>query len=461
MRLDPSETAASRNRLTTGEAVELALSAAADDAFTGGARVTDRERVRAVAMLLHGLLHLDDPLAPNRRHVPGALLVLVARGMGQMDLPPLTFEALTAGLRRFAPAQPAASGPASQPVEGAAPAAAPAPRPWTSLRVPRAAAAAAVLAAAFLGVAVPLLDDEPRVRVVTEDVTVGAPGGTTPGTPPTPRRTRLDVVAATPLLSAAAVGTEVFSPSFARNGRDLFVHAGRTRSALVRVSFDGKGRPALATLLHDGAANYHATPSPDGTWLAYDSDRDGTRAVYVARADASGARKVSGAGYAAVPKWSPDGRRLAFLKAEPRRPRVWNVWVADLAAGTLTRVSRHRFGQAWGASWFPDGARLAYSVEDRLVIADLQRGTSRMMGSPRRGGLIRTPAVSPDGRWVVFQVYRDGAWLLEIATGRMRRVLDDPTAEEFAWSPDSRRIIYHTERQGTWSVWQLAVDPAA
>jgi Tol biopolymer transport system component len=69
--------------------------------------------------------------------------------------------------------------------------------------------------------------------------------------------------------------------------------------------------------------------------------------------------------------------------------------------------------------------------------------------------------VSPDGRWVVFQVFRDGAWLLEVATGRMRRVLDDPTAEEFGWSPDSRRVIYHTERQGRWSVWQLVVDPAA
>jgi Tol biopolymer transport system component len=97
-------------------------------------------------------------------------------------------------------------------------------------------------------------------------------------------------------------------------------------------------------------------------------------------------------------------------------------------------------------------------VEDRLVIADLARGTRRVIPSPIRGRLVRTPAVSPDGTWIVFQVHHDGAWLLQTATGRMQRVLTDPTAEEFAWSPDSRRVVYHTHRGGGWSLWQLAFD---
>ena len=39
----------------------------------------------------------------------------------------------------------------------------------------------------------------------------------------------------------------------------------------------------METVLRDGATNYHATVSPDGASLAYDSDRDGSRAVYVAQ----------------------------------------------------------------------------------------------------------------------------------------------------------------------------------
>jgi Tol biopolymer transport system component len=228
----------------------------------------------------------------------------------------------------------------------------------------------------------------------------------------------------------------------------------------MQATFDASGNPVVATLLRDGAANYHASVSPDGQWLSYDSDRDGTRAVYVAHSDASEPRKISGDGYAAVPRWSPDGLRLAFIKSESGRPRVWNVWVADLDTGAVARVSRHNVGQAWGASWFPDGHRIAYSVEDKLVLANLNDGSLRVVPSPRRAHLVRTPAVSPDGKYVVFQVYRDGAWLLDVATGAMRRVLTDAAAEEFAWSPDGRRVVFHTRRKGAWSVWQLQLDPA-
>jgi Tol biopolymer transport system component len=268
-------------------------------------------------------------------------------------------------------------------------------------------------------------------------------------------------VSAEPLLSSSVVGSDVFSPSFAEHGRDLLFHAGHSGAALMRASFDDQGHTAIETVLQDGAANHHAALSPDGRWLAYDSDRDGTRAVYVARADASEPRKISGDGYAAVPRWSPDGRRLAFVKGEPARTRVWNVWVADLAANTLSRVSRHRVGQAWGGSWFPDGKKIAYSVEDTLVIANLETGTTRTLRSPRRGQLVRTPAVSPDGNWVVFQVHRDGVWLLDVSNLTMRRVLGDPAAEEFAWSPDGSRVAYHTRRQHGWSLWQLELHPAA
>jgi hypothetical protein len=264
-------------------------------------------------------------------------------------------------------------------------------------------------------------------------------------------------VSTAPLVLAAAVGDNAFSPSFAQHGRSLLFHAGRQRGALMRASIGEAGDVRVATVLRDGAANYHAALSPDGHWMAYDSDRDGTRGVYVARSDASQPRRISGEGYAAVPSWSPDGTRLTFIKADPQRARVWNVWVADVASGALTQVSHHRVGQAWRAPWFPDGERIAYSVEDRLVIANLRTGMSRVFRSPRRGRLVRTPAVSPDGRSIVFQVHGDGAWLLDVPTATMRRVLADRSAEEFAWSPDGKQVAYHTRRNGTWSVWQASL----
>jgi hypothetical protein len=454
--------------------------------------------VKQIAALLRRLLALDERASGDRAGVPGALLLVVARASGQIDLPAPSYAALRDVLIRFgspaatalapvharvaadrfgsprpavAPEPAAASWPAAVPQPAAGPQ--PARRRRRGLVSPaRAALAAALPAAAFALAYALMLDRRPvgtpatrdavTIESVDQPVTIEAPAAVPP--PPVHRGQPLAAgmrVSIGPVLSSALLGDDVFSPSFTPEGGALMFHSGRDRSALMRASFDGTKGPSIATVLRDGAANYHVTVSPDGTWLAYDSDRDGMRGVYVARADASEPRKISGDGFAAVPRWAPDGRRIAFIKAEAARPRVWNVWVADLHARTVSRVSRHGVGQAWGASWFPDGDRIAYSVEDRLVLASLDGGTVRIVPSPRRGRLVRTPAVSPDGRRIVFQVHRDGAWLLDVASGAMRRVLTDTAAEEFAWSPDSRRVVYHTRRNGAWSVWQLELDPAA
>jgi hypothetical protein len=510
MHVSLSDVTGSGIRLTAEEAVAIALAAAhqCDQASVAefavglpassevlldgrgrlwfsatGPQLTDSERVKQMASLLQTLLCLAGGPEPpgSRSPVPGALVMLIARAGGQIDLPTPSFVAFRDALRRFGSPEPAtlaavyrrtvAHRPGTERRElraadlqrFAARRQATRPR-WG--RIARAGAVAASLAVAAVALSSRLSfqdHDDDRVQIVHErpSVVETRSGVASPPASP-PRRVGRPGVTAALLLSPADVGADVFSPSFTEYGRELLFHRGRNRSALMRASFDNRGRPAFVTVLQDGAANFHVTQSPDGKWIAYDSDRDGTRGVYVAPSDdILAARKVSGTGYAAIPKWSFDGRKLAFVRAEARRPRVWNVWVADLDAHTLSRVSRHSVGQAWGASWFPDGGRLAYSVEDRLVIADRRNGTTRTVQSPRPRHLIRTPAVSPNGQWVVFQVHRDGVWLFEIASGKMRRVLDDATAEEFAWSPDSTRVIYHARRNGAWALWQFALNAAA
>ena len=252
------------------------------------------------------------------------------------------------------------------------------------------------------------------------------------------------------------VADGAFSPSLSDDGTLLF-HAGRNASGqLFTTTVDDDGDVTSAEpLINDGARNYHPRLSPDGTRVAFDSDRDGERAVYVADRNGTNITRVSGAGYAAVPSWSPDGTRLAFIKAEPDRPRVWNLWLLNVATGELQRHTAFRLGQVWSASWFPDGHRVAYSHEDRLIVSDLRSGASEVQASPVRGRMVRTPAVSPDGRRIVFQVHGNGVWMLDLATEAARRVLDDETAEEFAWDPSGRRIAYHSRRGGKWQIWMM------
>jgi Tol biopolymer transport system component len=154
--------------------------------------------------------------------------------------------------------------------------------------------------------------------------------------------------------------------------------------------------------------------------------------------------------------WSPNGEWLAYIRREADKPSVWNLWVQPATGGAARRVTHYRYGQTWAASWFPDGRRVAYSHEDTLMVMDLRTGRSTRYRSPAKGQLVRTPAVSPDGTKIVFQVFRQGVWLLDLADGSMRRVLADPSAEEFAWSPDGREIAFHSRRAGQWGIYVLS-----
>jgi len=220
------------------------------------------------------------------------------------------------------------------------------------------------------------------------------------------------------------------------------------RDAAMKVS------PVLAAAdTQAGSKNYHVRLSPDGRLIAFDSDQGGERGVYVASLGGADARRVSGTGYAAVPTWSPDMNWLAFVRAEPGHSKVWNLWLQDRHAGTLRRQTSFRFGQVWGASWFPDSHRICYSHENQLIIADISTGMIQTWRTPLAGHLVRTPAVSPDGRRIVFQVQRDGVWILDLQTKAMSRLLNDATAEEFAWQPDGKRIAFHSRRDGQWRIW--------
>ena len=263
------------------------------------------------------------------------------------------------------------------------------------------------------------------------------------------------------IQAARATNANAFSPAFASNGTAIFFHTGRERDGRSAIAVAAAGSQTggdlgIMTIVDDGSHNYHAQPSPDGRFVAFDSDRDGERGIYVANRDGSQVRRVSGAGYAAVPTWSRNNEWLAYIRAEADKPSVWNLWVQPAAGGRARRVTNYRYGQTWAASWFPDHRRIAYSHEDTLMVMDLQTGEATRYRTPVRGQLVRTPAVSPDGTKIIFQVFRHGAWLLDLADGSMQRVLTDPTAEEFAWAPDGRRVAFHSRRDGQWGIYVLS-----
>jgi hypothetical protein len=241
-------------------------------------------------------------------------------------------------------------------------------------------------------------------------------------------------------------------PGFASSETAIFADALPGEGIVPARHADGMTL-RITRVADDGARNHHAQVSPNGERIAFDSDRDGPRGVYVANVDGQRVRRISGDGVAVFPSWSPDGTALLVARPEARRPHVWNLWRVDLDAGGTRRLTSHDSGQPWGGSWFPDGRRIAYTRDAALVVLDLETGLGREYPSPVSGRAIRGPAVSPDGREVIVQVLQDGGWLVNVATGSTRRAIDDPTAASFSWAPDGGRIAYYSGRADAWKIW--------
>jgi WD40-like Beta Propeller Repeat len=284
----------------------------------------------------------------------------------------------------------------------------------------------------------------PELTAVTaaKAPTTGAPAVTAAG-PALTAAAPLDVIAGQPDLGAAGSDFTFRSelPSTVRPEPISLRDTPLVRSA-----------PKRKAQTRSGPKTYNVQLSPDGKRVAFDSDRSGTRAVYVADRNGKNLRRVSGVGVAERPVWSPNSRRLAFMRAG--RTGVWNLWTVELETGTLRQVSFDRSGRPSGASWFPNSKRIGYSHGTEFRIVDVKNGRTQRFAAPRRGR-IGASAVSPDGRRVVFRAGANATWLLDLSNDgpeQMRRILTDPSARAFSWAPDGKQLAYFSRRRGDWIV---------
>jgi len=173
--------------------------------------------------------------------------------------------------------------------------------------------------------------------------------------------------------------------------------------------------------------------------------------------------------------WSPDGKRIAFLGAEPDTAeekadtaarRDWvevdkpkhftRLWILDLAGHTARRLSPD--GVNVGATdWSPDGGKLVLSVtanttindafyHSRLVVIDAASGA---IGQPLFDHAAGAPKWSPDGRSILVDEILTPGFIgvaprvIDVASGRVTKLADNYPGELTAlrWGPDGRTFL--------------------
>jgi polyisoprenoid-binding protein YceI len=233
-------------------------------------------------------------------------------------------------------------------------------------------------------------------------------------------------------------------PTPAGGGRLLFaVITGTDDEDLYTVGADGRG---LRRVGSDDAIELEPTWSPDGRRIAYTRAEPYSNAppasVQVIRADGSGRKALNPGQLSVQPDWSPDGRRIAFMSVTgPDETGKISVMDADGSdarqlADTPTSDSEPR--------WSPDGRRIAVSAfggagNDDVAVIDAASGRLRRL--TRGPGYEHSPAWSPDGRRIAY--VKDGAVHVMRADGSGDRALTRSRKDAApAWSPDGGRISF-------------------
>ena len=208
--------------------------------------------------------------------------------------------------------------------------------------------------------------------------------------------------------------------------------------------------------------------SPDGSEIAFLSDRSGAENLWVVRADGTAPRQVTrndGPDELVSPAWARDGRALYVSLYRADRNAV-ELWRHDLASDTRDELST-RGVNALGAAPSADGRYVYYAMragpvfEDdvRLPLWSIQRrelASQRIDTVVTNVGSAMRPVLSPDGTRLAYAVRRDGATALrlrDLTTGVDRELLNpiQHDAQEavpsrdllpgYGFTPDGREIV--------------------
>jgi TolB protein len=206
------------------------------------------------------------------------------------------------------------------------------------------------------------------------------------------------------------------------------------------------------------------------------------------------------------PSWSPDGKKVAYVSFEDRKPVIY---VHELATGRRIALSNQK-GNNSAPAWSPDGRKLAISLSkdgntqiyginaDGSGLHRLTRGntidtepqyspdgsyiyfTSDRGGNPQiyrmsaegeqvggakrvsfKQGFVTSPRISPDGKYLAYIANVGGAfrlYIMNLATGDTQALTDGTTDESPSFAANGKYVLYSTKMGGKRVLAAVSVD---
>lgn len=226
---------------------------------------------------------------------------------------------------------------------------------------------------------------------------------------------------------------------------------------------DPDGTNTVNLTNHPGS-DRDARSSPDGSVIAFTSNRNGNDDLFVMDVDGQNPRQLtSDPANEQSPSWSPDGRHIAYIR-EARRTE--DVIVMDADGSGQRRVAS--FGSIWGLNWSPDGKWLALvnrtrgrngwgaGNDDIYVVRPDGTGIRKVVATRRFDE--GWPAWAPRSHTIAFQRTAEcegndefsvcdlNVWTIRVDGSRLKQLTESPHAEAApTWAPDGRKIAYSSD----------------
>ncbi len=152
--------------------------------------------------------------------------------------------------------------------------------------------------------------------------------------------------------------------------------------------------------------------SPDGSLIAFQSNREGLIHIWTVKRDGSGAKALTSGDFEdREPHWSPDGTRIAFSSD---RSGNYDIWILNVRNGELKQLTKDA-GNDFSPTWSPDGREIGFA--------------STRQPSP---GIY---AIGPDG---------SSEHLVNAVAGAAGGGFGRTTIGTPSWSPDGKKVVYST-----------------
>ncbi len=257
---------------------------------------------------------------------------------------------------------------------------------------------------------------------------------------------------------------------------------------------------ALTRITFDDGLQYEATWSPDGSFIAYSSDRVGKFDIWVQQVSGGDPVQITkGPGQNWQPDWSPDGKNIVYRSEDGDG----GLFVVPAFGGDGRERRIASFG--YHPRWSPDSSQVLFQTQFMPLGFSDKFYVVRLDGTPPREvladfiaehKLIPISAVwHPDGKRISISNFSSSPgsiviWTVPTAGGAPIKTEIDPTIEKqvegstgprvpisfataegvtegiqpgmsFSWSPSGNAIYFESLFRGTINIWKMSIDPGS